>query len=65
MERRDFESILNQWGILDESERWSLQTQFLYEYPEYYETRDFVRFIEKRYGKRESLTRTKQSSRRA
>ena len=55
METSDFENILNQWGILDESERWSLKSLFLQKYPKQdFDTQDFVRFLEKRYDRTET-----------
>ncbi len=52
MDKVDLETILNQWNILDESERWSLKAQFFQEYPDEYDAEDFIRFLEKHRGER-------------
>lgn len=48
---RDFDSILDDWRIHSESEKWSLKTQFLRNHPDYYSLDDFVHFLEARFGK--------------
>ena len=53
MEKVDLEDILNQWNILDESERWSLKAQFYQEYPDEFKAEDFIRFLEKHRGDRD------------
>jgi hypothetical protein len=57
MEKVDLESILSQWDILDESERWSLKAQFFQEYPDKYEAEDFIRFLKNHHGDRDPSTR--------
>ncbi len=54
MDKVDLDRILNQWNILDESERWSLKAQFFQEHPDEYEVDDFIRFLEKHRGDRDS-----------
>ena len=59
MEKVDLETILNQWNILDESERWSLKAQFFQEHPDEYEAEDFIRFLEKIRGNRAPSNHTR------
>lgn len=50
MKARDFDSILSDWNIDNEGERWILKKQFLRNNPNYYCLDDFVDFLKLKYG---------------
>jgi len=53
---RDFDSILNEWHINNEGERWSLKRQFLRNNPAYYCLDEFVDFLKQKFEYQRHLT---------
>lgn len=49
MKTRDFDSILDDWNIDNEGERWVLKKQFLRNNLDYYCLDDFVDYLKQRY----------------
>ncbi len=49
MDRKALDTILNNWKIRDESERWSLISMFVRHYGDEFSREDFIAFLESVY----------------
>lgn len=53
MNKLKLESILNEWGIFNPSERWSIKSMFNYYYPSNATEGNLIDFLEKKKGAKE------------